>query len=710
MEAVADVEADVEVHARPTDARDLLSESSERFEMTVFVDGRSQSPKNEAPHSSSQPAHEGSSLQKTPSQMFVAPASVSDPPQQSGDNQQRNDQGQREDQIQNKDAAAQKPSKLTPFWKRLTRKHKSRVKIQVESRKSRFSIFSRASALLTNEDPDNEEDVQRSSSITSIQSGGKSKRGSLYARNAPEKQSQEMSPWERFQEATFIYPDDVYLTAWEYFLGILILYTNFVIPYIFAFQLKVTGEWLAWDVFVDFVFIFNIFVTLRVGVVKDDVMLTGVADLFKEYLKSWLILDVISSIPFSLFPNAVKNWVFFKLPRLLRLAKMARLAKTNIWASTSNTYRVGILSINFALIAHWVGCAWYWASLIQDFDGSLFSATVEVSEMEQPARYLRAISWGFTSLSGLGGSLVPVTDEECILTVIVVMVAVFVFATIIGSINSAIANVDRTQARFRERLQGINEFMRYRRLPDNTCSKIRSYYERIWFLNQGLDEGQILEDLPRDLRMEVASHIYKRLLQKVPIFRNMEDTFMRALALRIRPELCLPGDYVFRFGERAAEMYFISSGIVEIIASDGLTVLAQLKEGAYFGEIAIMTNTTRTASVRAVELCELFILQKVDFDALLEQYPDVAATIREVAKERNVQRKQSVVKVNIEVTKPSGDESELEVSFKQTSPEQTSKSQSKPQPHDSIASPATLSSSPIASSVSGYNLARVEDA
>eukprot|EP00002_Diphylleia_rotans_P024912 TRINITY_DN491_c0_g1_i6.p2 TRINITY_DN491_c0_g1~~TRINITY_DN491_c0_g1_i6.p2 ORF type:complete len:324 (+),score=65.59 TRINITY_DN491_c0_g1_i6:1310-2281(+) len=247
---------------------------------------------------------------------------------------------------------------------------------------------------------------------------------------------------------------------------------------------------------------------------------------------------------------------------------------------------------------------------------------------------MKALSWGFTNLSGLGSNLTPDTTPECILTMVVVILSLFVFATIIGSMNSAIANLDRTQARFRDRLQGVNEYMRYRRLPESTKSKIRQYYERIWFLNQGLDEKEILEDLPRDLRIEVATFVHKHLLQKVPLFKDAEDAFIRALALRIQPELCLPGDYIFRQGERGAEMYFLSRGKVEVIGGDGVTVLTMLGEGAYFGEIAILTNATRTASVRAKEPCELFVLQKTDFDALLEQYPTVARKIQLVAQER----------------------------------------------------------------------------
>eukprot|EP00002_Diphylleia_rotans_P021030 TRINITY_DN4088_c0_g1_i2.p1 TRINITY_DN4088_c0_g1~~TRINITY_DN4088_c0_g1_i2.p1 ORF type:complete len:256 (-),score=55.03 TRINITY_DN4088_c0_g1_i2:243-1010(-) len=194
--------------------------------------------------------------------------------------------------------------------------------------------------------------------------------------------------------------------------------------------------------------------------------------------------------------------------------------------------------------------------------------------------------------------------------------------------------MDRTQARFRERLQGVDEFLRYRRIPREMKIKIKEYYQRVWFLNQGMDERDILSDLPRDLQTEVALHVHRTLLQKVPLFREAGEAFIRALALRIKPELCPPEDFIFREGEPGAEMYFISRGRVRVIGADSVTVLRELGEGSHFGEIAILSNVMRTASVQAMDVCELFVLHKSDFDELLKQYPHVAIKIHQVAKQR----------------------------------------------------------------------------
>lgn len=62
-------------------------------------------------------------------------------------------------------------------------------------------------------------------------------------------------------------------------------------------------------------------------------------------------------------------------------------------------------------------------------------------------------------------------------------------------------------------------------------------------------------------------------------------------------QIFLPDDYIINKGEVGEEMYFIMKGEVLIIASDKQTIVAKLKKGQYFGEIAIYFSTKRTSYV-----------------------------------------------------------------------------------------------------------------
>ena len=82
-----------------------------------------------------------------------------------------------------------------------------------------------------------------------------------------------------------------------------------------------------------------------------------------------------------------------------------------------------------------------------------------------------------------------------------------------------------------------------------------------------------------------------------------------------------------------SKMYFIQEGIVDIVLKNG-AVATSLSDGSYFGEICLLTNARRAASVRAETYCNVFSLSVDHFNAVLDQYPLMRRTMESVAAER----------------------------------------------------------------------------
>jgi hypothetical protein len=78
-------------------------------------------------------------------------------------------------------------------------------------------------------------------------------------------------------------------------------------------------------------------------------------------------------------------------------------------------------------------------------------------------------------------------------------------------------------------------------------------------------------------------------------------------------------------------MFFIMAGEVE---ADVQPVPRRLGRGQFFGEIALLRDTVRTATVATVTECELLTLDVADFRRLLDAHPDLALSIARVAEER----------------------------------------------------------------------------
>ncbi|KAL1921420.1 uncharacterized protein VTP21DRAFT_11136 [Calcarisporiella thermophila] len=135
--------------------------------------------------------------------------------------------------------------------------------------------------------------------------------------------------------------------------------------------------------------------------------------------------------------------------------------------------------------------------------------------------------------------------------------------------------------------------------------------------NEDLNQG--------DLRGEIS---------KVPLFQNCSDEILHQISLVIEPRTYLPNDYVTREGELGGEMYFLRSGLVEVLAGPREDLLGRLLPGQFFGEISVLTNVPRTASIRAATRIEVFVLKKKDLDFILKHYPEAAEQVRDIGMKR----------------------------------------------------------------------------
>ena len=81
-------------------------------------------------------------------------------------------------------------------------------------------------------------------------------------------------------------------------------------------------------------------------------------------------------------------------------------------------------------------------------------------------------------------------------------------------------------------------------------------------------------------------------------------------------------------------MYFISRGEVDVTNQEGTVTYATLTSGQFFGEIALLLSTPRTATVKARGYCDLYILDKDTFDNILQRYPRFAKNVEELSDER----------------------------------------------------------------------------
>ncbi|MBN1667797.1 MAG: cyclic nucleotide-binding domain-containing protein, partial [Anaerolineales bacterium] len=123
-----------------------------------------------------------------------------------------------------------------------------------------------------------------------------------------------------------------------------------------------------------------------------------------------------------------------------------------------------------------------------------------------------------------------------------------------------------------------------------------------------------------DLRDKLESSIARtNLLRQIPIFSDMDEQHLHLVWAQMQAESYPAGTVIIRQGELGEVFYVIESGQVEmtIMIPDGEQNVDQRGPGEYFGEIALLLQTPRTATVRAVTPVCLLALHKNDFDQLV---------------------------------------------------------------------------------------------
>ena len=408
---------------------------------------------------------------------------------------------------------------------------------------------------------------------------------------------------------------------WDLVVTFFILYTIIEIPLRIAAFYEPGGWLLALDALTTAVFVADIVVKFRTsrsikGRLDDDPRRIALA-----YLRSRFALDLIVALPgqLLLFGPWRVLWVLrmFKISQLRQ--QTARLR--SLVAINPALIRIPVFVGGIVVLSHWVACGW---SLIGE--ERLVANSVE--------KYIDCLYWSVTTLTTVGyGDITPHTPAAKLYTMFIMFMGVGMYAYIVGTIARMIAEADYARMQFNDRLDRVTFFMRSHGLPASMRERIQNHFQYLWESRRGIDATTLGDELPEALKPEVAFFLLGGMLRSVSIFKNASDELLRYLAVRLHPVVFGPGDIVVYKGDYGDCMYFICEGKVDVLGDDG-TVLTTLAEGDNFGEVALLSEGRRNATVRAREFCDLYSLDRKSFLEVLELFPEFAEEIRRVAAAR----------------------------------------------------------------------------
>jgi CPA2 family monovalent cation:H+ antiporter-2 len=123
------------------------------------------------------------------------------------------------------------------------------------------------------------------------------------------------------------------------------------------------------------------------------------------------------------------------------------------------------------------------------------------------------------------------------------------------------------------------------------------------------------------------------LVSTFPLFAGLTPEQQEVILLHFETRRVQPGERVIRAGDKANNVYFISSGEVEVVPR-GRDEKIKLGPGSFFGEMALLTGEPRSADVTALDFCKFLTLSRRDFRRMLKMYPSMREHIVARAAER----------------------------------------------------------------------------
>ena len=112
------------------------------------------------------------------------------------------------------------------------------------------------------------------------------------------------------------------------------------------------------------------------------------------------------------------------------------------------------------------------------------------------------------------------------------------------------------------------------------------------------------------------------LIEQVPFFKNASPDFLRDIIPRLEAQQFEPGETLIHEGDVGDEMYFLTKGQVEVLRGDPPQQLTILREGSFFGELAILRDVPRAATIRALAGVEVYALRRDAVLALARAHAD----------------------------------------------------------------------------------------
>ncbi|XP_076303296.1 potassium/sodium hyperpolarization-activated cyclic nucleotide-gated channel 2 [Lasioglossum baleicum] len=450
-----------------------------------------------------------------------------------------------------------------------------------------------------------------------------------------------------------IHPFSMFSYYWDFLMIVTMTIMMILLPYQASFEMiSIPISWSYVKNFLLVLCIMDMVVKFQTGYMDEEEhkVVLEKRKIAKRYIiASTFIPDFLGSFPTDVF--FITKWNELRVTR-----KVASLICVFRAASLSShiVRMVHALDIPLALYEfciviywllislHWQACCFFLLPVAVTSMGepkpprsSSWLMEQDLWHLPKPEQYLKAMLRAVTTFTKSGLLQSNISDmADLYLIIILQVVGIITPWILVGRVMQFFKGTNSSRLKYQATMAQLRQYMRHMHLPYHTQTRIIQYYE-FHFQRRFFRESEIMHTLSSQMKHEISMHSCRKLVENVTFFNNLPLSLLGRIVGLLKSEIFLTNDVIVRANQPGDCMYFIATGTVAIYTNSGKEV-CHLEDGAHFGEVAlVMPNELRVASVVAVEVCELYRLNRADFARTIHPYPMLWERIKKIAIERH---------------------------------------------------------------------------
>ena len=372
--------------------------------------------------------------------------------------------------------------------------------------------------------------------------------------------------------------------------------------------------------------------------------------------KMWMLHDseswrfrvlrlLLSSLPYSIFIAVLRSYslaedyvlqlALLRLLKLLRIPQLLDFSRSvELISKSRHLFALRVLRLLAVLLAltHLGAVSFL---VVTRVERTYSNITVWRHHSAESALYADGWFWAACGMAGVGfGDIVPHTDLERFVTIVLFVAGASFYAEIFGQMVLVMHTIQHQSSEDSFNRQQALQWARERKLGTKIVDRLQTYYSLVRIHYRHISNSAFLSQLPLSLRTEISMFLHEDLIQQVKLFELGDPSFILAVVRHLMPRIYMQEDVIIHRGDIADEFFFLQQGSVAVLATDEATIIALLTDGAYFGEIGVLLQSKRSASVKALTSALASAIKKEHFTAILKNFPDQEAFLIRIGRQR----------------------------------------------------------------------------